>query len=89
VVGGDLGPQAGSLVGVVSALVVAFVVNRVGLTWLPPGVVDPVPLELRVWSEPATMVATSVGLVLIATLSACWPAHRAARMVVVDALRHV
>jgi len=80
---------AGSLVGVASALAVAFVANRVGLTWLPPGVVDPIPLELRVWSEPATMVGTSVGLVLVATLSACWPAHRAARMVVVDALRHV
>ncbi|MEO7114966.1 MAG: FtsX-like permease family protein [Caldimonas sp.] len=80
---------AGSLVGVAAALAVAFVVNRAGLTWLPPGVVDSVPLELRVWNEPATMVGTSVGLVLVATLSACWPAHRAARMVVVDALRHV
>jgi putative ABC transport system permease protein len=80
---------AGSFVGVASAIAVAFVLNRVGLTWLPPGVIDPVPLELHVWSEPATMVGASVGLVLVATLSACWPAHRAARMVVVDALRHV
>ncbi len=79
----------GSLVGVASALMIALVVNHAGLTWLPPGVVDPVPLELRVWNEPATMAGTSVGLVLIATLSAWWPAHRAASVVIVDALRHV
>jgi putative ABC transport system permease protein len=80
---------AGSLLGLLCALTAAFIVNRVGLTWVPPGVVEPVPLALRVWSEPATMLGTSVGLIVIATLSAFWPAHRAARMVVVDALRHV
>ncbi|MEO7337751.1 MAG: FtsX-like permease family protein [Caldimonas sp.] len=80
---------AGAFVGAIGALVAAFIVNRAGLTWLPPGVVDPVPLALRVWGEPHILIGTSVGLIVIATLSACWPAHRAAQMVVVDALRHV
>ena len=80
---------SGALLGVVCALAVAFIVNAAGLTWSPPGTVEPVPLSLRVWSEPLTIVGTGLGLILIATLSACWPAHRAARMNVVDALRHV
>jgi putative ABC transport system permease protein len=34
------------------------------------------------------IAGTGVGLVAIAALSAWWPSRRAARMVVVDALRH-
>ncbi len=80
---------SGALVGVLCAVAVAFVVNRAGLTWVPPGVSEAVPLALRVWSEPRMMIGTTLSLMVIATLSAWWPAHRAARMNVVDALRHV
>ena len=80
---------AGALVGVLCAVAVAFVVNHAGLTWVPPSVSEAVPLALRVWSEPRMMIGTTLGLIVIATLSAWWPAHRAARMNVVDALRHV
>ena len=80
---------SGALVGVLCAVAVAFVVNRAGLTWVPPSVSEAVPLALRVWSEPRMMIGTTLGLIVIATLSAWWPAHRAARMNVVDALRHV
>ena len=80
---------SGALVGVLCAVAVAFVVNHAGLTWVPPGVSEAVPLALRVWSEPRMMIGTTLGLIVIATLSAWWPAHRAARMNVVDALRHV
>jgi len=64
-------------------------VNHSGLTWLPPGQVDPVPLTVRVWGETNMIVGTSVGLALVAVVSAWWPARRAARMLIVDALRHV
>lgn len=80
---------SGALVGVLGAVAVAFVVNRAGLTWVPPGVSEAVPLALRVWSEPRMIIGATLGLLVIATLSAWWPAHRAARMNVVDALRHV
>lgn len=86
---GTLIGVAGAVFGVFCALAAAFVLNRSGLTWLPPGVIDPIPLELRVWSEPAMLVMTSIGLVVVATGSALWPAHRAARLPIVDALRHV
>jgi putative ABC transport system permease protein len=32
---------------------------------------------------------TGLGLALVAVVSAWWPARRAARMLIVDALRHV
>jgi putative ABC transport system permease protein len=79
---------AGALLGVVSALVASSIINRSGLTWLPPGSAYHLPLTLRVWGEVRMMLGTGLGLVAIATLSAWWPARRAARMIVVDALRH-
>jgi putative ABC transport system permease protein len=79
----------GAAAGVVVALLVAYLVNHSGLTWLPPGQVDPVPLTVRVWGETRMIVGTSAGLALVAVISAWWPARRAARMLIVDALRHV
>ena len=55
----------------------------------PPGRVEPVPLAVRLAGEHAMMIASAVGLVVVAALSAILPAARAARMNIVDALRHV
>jgi putative ABC transport system permease protein len=79
----------GAVVGVVTALVVAWLVNHSGQTWLPPGQVDPVPLTVRVWGETRLIIGTAIGLAIIAVISAWWPARRAAKMLIVDALRHV
>ena len=79
---------AGALLGAVLALLIAGVVNQLHLTWLPPGSAEPLPLILRVWSEQRMLVGTTVGLVLIAAISAWLPAYRAANLQVVDALRH-
>jgi len=79
----------GAATGVLVALLIAWVVNHSGLTWLPPGQADPVPLTVRVWGETRMIVGTSIGLALVAVISAWWPARRAARMLIVDALRHV
>jgi putative ABC transport system permease protein len=78
---------AGAVVGVVTAALLAGVVNRSGFTWTPPGR-SPVPLIIRVWGEHAMILATMLVLTGVAMLSAWWPAVRAARMNVVDALRH-
>jgi putative ABC transport system permease protein len=80
---------SGALIGVLASLAIAAIVNHSGLTWLPPGRVEPVPLTIRVWGEWSMIIGTAVGLVLVAALSAWWPANRAARMNIVDALRHV
>jgi putative ABC transport system permease protein len=79
---------AGAVAGVVTAALVAGLVNHAGLTWTPPGR-SPVPLIIRVWGEDAMIGGTMIVLMLVAMLSAWWPAGRASRMNVVDALRHV
>lgn len=80
---------AGAVSGALFALVAAAIINQLGLTWLPPGSGDRLPLVLLVWSEKGMLLGTTIGLSIIATLSAWWPAHRASRLAIVDALRHV
>jgi putative ABC transport system permease protein len=79
---------AGAIIGVITASLLAGGINHSGLTWTPPGR-SPVPLIIRVWGEHAMVVGTMLVLMLVAMTSAWWPAGRASRMNVVDALRHV
>jgi len=79
----------GALAGVALALALAWAINHSGLTWVPPGQVDPTPLTVRVWGETRMIAGAIAGLIGVAALSAWWPARRAARMNIVDALRHV
>lgn len=79
----------GTVLGVFLALVLSAVVNQMGLSWWPPGNVDPLPLTITVWGEIRMILGTTLGLICIAVLSAWWPAYRAAKLDVVDALRHV
>ena len=88
VVEGFLLGVSGAFAGLIGALLAAWLVNQSGLTWLPPGSAKSIPLTLRIWGEARMLVGTTLGLIVIATVSALWPAHRAARMNVVDALRH-
>lgn len=78
----------GAVVGVVSALLLAAVVNSLHLTWLPPGSSTPLPLTIRVFGQYGMIIGTTIGLIVIATVSAWLPAWRAARLSIVDALRH-
>ncbi len=80
---------AGAASGAAFALLASAAVNSLGLTWLPPGSGDRLPLQFIVWGETSTIAATATGLALVAALSAWWPARRASRLVIVDALRHV
>ncbi len=78
----------GALVGVACALLASAIINRLGLTWLPPGSSTPLPLTIRVYGEFGMIVGTAIGLIVIATGSAWLPAWRAARLSIVEALRH-
>lgn len=80
---------SGAVLGVVLALVLAALVNRAGMLWLPPGNVEFVPFTLNVWGENQMILGTTFGLIVIAIISAWLPARRAAGLTVVDALRHV
>lgn len=79
----------GALLGVGIALGVASLINHSGLTWTPPGYVYAYPLRVRVWGNAPLILGSAVGLVLVAIVSAWWPANRASRLAIVDALRHV
>src|SRR5581483_4289781 len=78
----------GSILGIVAALILAFAINHGGLTWTPPGRIDPVSLTVRVWGEPRPMLAVAVALTLVAIVSSWIPSRRGARVNIVAALRH-
>lgn len=77
----------GSVLGAILTLVVVMGVNGAHLTWLPPDTTSPVPFRLAVL--PGTILGCLVFLTLVAALAAFWPARRAARVEIVDALGHV
>ena len=79
----------GATAGVILALGVAAIVNRAGLTWTPPGNASAVPFRLTSPPLPGLLLGTWFGLVVVATIASLLPANRAARLPVVDALRHV
>lgn len=79
----------GALLGVALALLLSAIANGLGLTWTPPGSVVALPLTLTVWGEVRMIFGTTAGLIVIALISAWWPAYRAAKLNVVEALRHV
>ena len=82
---GAIGATAGILLGIG----IAIIVNRSGLTWLPPGQSAPSPLAVMVDGMWKLHGGIWIGLMLMTTLAALLPANRAARLPVVDALRHV
>lgn len=79
----------GAVLGVLFALLVAFLINHSGVTWAPPGYVVAFPFTVRVWGSPHLLIGSSAGMLVVAVLSAWWPANRAAKLAIVDALRHV
>jgi len=77
----------GSLAGVVVGVGLAAIFNAVGVSWQPPGTVEPQTLAIRltgstVWLPLLISITATI-------LSSVFPAARASRMQVVDALRIV
>jgi putative ABC transport system permease protein len=85
--GSMLGTLGASL-GVLLAFAAAATVNNSGLSWTPPGDAHAIPLKLYLLGASATIGAVWLLLILAATLAAFVPANRAARLPIVDALRH-
>ncbi|HUO91281.1 MAG TPA: FtsX-like permease family protein [Rhizomicrobium sp.] len=79
----------GATAGVAIAFLVSYAINQQGITWTPPGQAQPVPLKLYMfgaWDMIGTIWAL---LIVLAAAAALLPANRAARLQIVDALRHV
>jgi putative ABC transport system permease protein len=79
----------GASAGVILAWGAVFAVNAAQLTWTPPGNSAAVPFRLTSAGTGGLALTIWLALVAIATLAALFPANRAARLQVVDALRHV
>lgn len=79
----------GALIGTVSATLIAeYGINLAGLRWTPPGRSVAVPVTIDVFGSPWLIAGSVVALTLVACLSSLGPARRAARLEVVEALRH-
>jgi putative ABC transport system permease protein len=80
---------AGTALGVIVSIVIAMLINNSGITWRPPGWSRDVPLFVRIGGDTALIAAVVIAMLAVVTMSAWWPARRAARLNIVDALRHV
>jgi len=78
----------GAVLGILAAVALGSAINHAGLTWLPPGRTEPIPLAVRVAGEYLLLLSSAVSLVVVAAVSAIVPSARAARMNIVEALRH-
>jgi putative ABC transport system permease protein len=79
----------GATLGVALAFLAAAAINGAGLTWTPPGDAHPIPLKLYMAGAASVIVGVWIVLTLVSTAAAFFPANRAARLPIVDALRHV
>jgi len=79
----------GALAGVICALTIAYLINHSGMTWTPPGYSYAYLILVRIWQDPPLLIGSVTGLIIVTVISAWWPADRASKMMIVDALRHV
>ncbi len=89
IIEGSMIGAIGATIGALLAYAIAGLLNHAGMTWIPPGNVTEVPLRLDVAGRPLLLIGAWFGLAAVATMAALLPANRAARLPVVDALRHV
>lgn len=76
-----------NVIGMILTLVVIFIVNNAGLSYDPGFIASRTPLSISF--VPWTYVACAIGLCLIATLAAFYPASKAAKTNIPEALSHV
>jgi putative ABC transport system permease protein len=79
---------AGVVLGVLAALAVAALINHSGWRWTPPGYAYAYLILVRVGQDIPLLLGSVGGMLGVTLLSAWWPARRAARQQIVDALRH-
>ena len=79
---------AGAVLGVLCALIIAYAINHSGWSWTPPGYSYAYLILVRVGQDLPLLVGSVLGMLGVTLLSAWWPARRAAKLVIVDALRH-
>lgn len=79
----------GATCGILLGKAAIFLINHANIQYTPPGHASPIPLTLLSHGMGGLLTFIWAVLVILATLASIVPANRAARMNVVDALRHV
>lgn len=79
---------AGAVVGTIAAVFASWFINAIGLTWTPPNSSASIPLTVAVANQYRTMLLIIVAASVFSTLAAVPAASKAARLNIVDALRH-
>lgn len=78
----------GAASGLLCALFIAHLINHSGWSWIPPGYSYAYLILVRIWQDIPLLIGSSIGVMAVTVLSAWWPANRAAKLMIVDALRH-
>ncbi len=89
VVEGTLLGLIGATLGLFAAVLVAYLVNQLGVTWTPPSSSGPQLLTLQLTRNPLLVTGVWSALLIVPMLASLIPAGKAARLPIVDALRHV
>jgi putative ABC transport system permease protein len=79
----------GATLGIFAGQALALLFNHSGAMWTPPGQATAIPLQVMTSGAGKLLSAAWLALVTIAALASLVPANRAARLQIVDALRHV
>lgn len=79
----------GATAGTLAAVIATFAINHAGITYHMPISTDPIPLYLMDEGVAGLRFAVWLALVAMAVLASLLPANLAARLPIVDALRHV
>jgi putative ABC transport system permease protein len=79
----------GATLGILAGQAFALLFNHTCAMWTPPGQAAPIPLQVMTSGAGKLLVLAWLALVVIAALASLIPANRAARLQIVDALRHV
>jgi len=79
----------GATLGILAGQALALLFNHSGAMWSPPGQAAPTPLQVMTSDAGKLLFVAWLSLVAIAALASLVPANRAARLQIVDALRHV
>jgi putative ABC transport system permease protein len=80
---------AGAVAGIAIGVGLGLLINRAGLTWTPPANAQAVPFRIALDGRAQALALIGLALTLVATIAAWIPANRAARLPIVEALRHV
>jgi putative ABC transport system permease protein len=80
---------AGATLGLAASIIAAHLFNNAGYTWSPPNSTTASALEVLPFKDLSLVFYIWLVMIMVAAISSLLPARRAARMNIVDAIRHV